>query len=268
MDIANKLLFSLLNRARRHRLNRSLFRKALPGLGIGWYGDLDHTGEAALVRHVLPRLAAAPVVFDVGANVGDYASLVRRVRPDARVYAFEPNPKVFPTLARAAAEYGFEAVACAAGAADGETILHGQSGDTTGQGASLSSAVNDTRGSDAASVSAVPLVRLDTWAAGAGLGSIDYLKIDAEGCDLAVVEGLGAFRPDLVIYEFSDANVATRTFMKDFLARLPEYAFHRLVRDGLAPLGDYDPLYWEIFKWQNVVCIRRDGALADMPLTF
>ncbi|MEO6196442.1 MAG: amino acid adenylation domain-containing protein [Thermoanaerobaculia bacterium] len=44
------------------------------------------------------RLGEAPVVFDVGANIGMFTLFVGLHRPGARIYAFEPLPSIFGNL--------------------------------------------------------------------------------------------------------------------------------------------------------------------------
>ena len=39
-----------------------------------------------------------PIVFDVGANEGNYARLVRAYSKDAVIYCFEPHPATFKKL--------------------------------------------------------------------------------------------------------------------------------------------------------------------------
>ncbi len=59
---------------------------SIHGCWLGWY-------EKPCIEFVAPLIRPGMVAFDVGANVGYYTLLLsRRVGPQGRVIAFEPNP--------------------------------------------------------------------------------------------------------------------------------------------------------------------------------
>jgi len=58
--------------------------------------NMQTNGEEALLRRALP---AARIVFDVGANVGDWAAAALAINPAIELHAFEPSPTTFATLA-------------------------------------------------------------------------------------------------------------------------------------------------------------------------
>jgi hypothetical protein len=62
-------------------------------IGIG-SGSRVSTGEVASLR----RLPAGSVIFDVGANVGQFASLVGSTVKAPRLYCFEPAKAAFDAL--------------------------------------------------------------------------------------------------------------------------------------------------------------------------
>src|SRR6266508_3950937 len=67
---------------------------AVFGMNYGGGGDIGSSGEGWVLSEVVARACErliSPVVFDVGANVGDYSLLVRRHIPSALIYAFEPS---------------------------------------------------------------------------------------------------------------------------------------------------------------------------------
>jgi polynucleotide 5'-kinase involved in rRNA processing len=78
---------------------------------------------------------------------------------------------------------------------------------------------------------------------------IDFLKIDTEGHELAVLEGASnALKAGIIRciqFEFNEMNVVSRTFFKDFKNILKDF-------NGMLPLGD-QPVITEIFAFQNIV---------------
>jgi len=64
-------------------------------------------------------------VLDVGANTGQFASLVREALPSAQIYSFEPLPECYARLvARMRGDKRFTAFPCALGDAAGEAQMH------------------------------------------------------------------------------------------------------------------------------------------------
>lgn len=84
------------------RIRRELANRALAAR-LALAGRVHSYPEVLALRRFLASFAI-DAVFDVGANAGQYASMLRR---DARyrglIFSFEPNPQVFASLERAAA---------------------------------------------------------------------------------------------------------------------------------------------------------------------
>ena len=57
--------------------------------------DIATNGEMFVLKKYL---AAAGVVFDVGANIGDWTKTVLRISPSATVHCFEPCQETFSAL--------------------------------------------------------------------------------------------------------------------------------------------------------------------------
>ena len=62
------------------KLNRLLYDLSLRGLGVMNYADERVSGEDHFARSFLAARPEA-VVLDVGANVGDYAAMIKRIAP-------------------------------------------------------------------------------------------------------------------------------------------------------------------------------------------
>src|SRR5258708_15894523 len=82
-----------------YRMARAVFATQ----GIGWAGPangLNGSGEARFLRNYLSGIEH-PVVFDVGANVGNYALAALAGNAQAIVHCFEPSASHFQRLQRA-----------------------------------------------------------------------------------------------------------------------------------------------------------------------
>jgi hypothetical protein len=97
-----------------------------------------------------------------------------------------------------------------------------------------------------------------------GVEHVDFLKIDAEGHDLKVLQGALAYiqagKIDIIQFEFARINAVSHILMKDFHDALLGYDFYRLAVNGdLLPLGEYEPTQWELFGHQNLIAIHKES---------
>ena len=87
---------------------------------------------------------------------------------------------------------------------------------------------------------------------------IDFLKVDTEGHELAVLQGASSLIEDgrigCIHFEFNEMNIVSRVFFLDFRELLHNYKLYRLLPNGLLPLGD-SPLETELFAYQNIVAL-------------
>jgi FkbM family methyltransferase len=186
------------------RLTGPARRAGLPVLAGNGRGLRVHVGPSSLMRIVstveadveevfLDLLKPGDVVYDIGANIGWFSMLAaRRVGPDGAVYAFEPSLANAVYLRMNAATNGFDNVVVVPAAVD----------DRDGWGRfTEDSSLEGHLSSDGESL--VPLLSLDAWPEAAGCRPPDLLKIDVEGAEVGVLEGmrglLSAVRPALII---------------------------------------------------------------------
>jgi FkbM family methyltransferase len=237
--------------------------EAYRNAGILNYENSDVSGERRFLAALLDRRPDA-LVLDVGANRGDYSALVRSLSPRPTIHAFEPHPRAFAALEARAQALGIAAHHTALGDQAGEVSLFDYADEQGSEHASLYREVIEDAHRRRASAVTVPCTTLDAVVEGLGLATIDLVKIDTEGHELAVLKGaartLGRGAIEVIQFEFNEMNVHSRVFLKDFMALLPGYRFHRLLPSGAMSLDAYDPRLMEIFAFQNVVCVRGDIA--------
>jgi FkbM family methyltransferase len=154
----------------------------------------ESAGETSTLAAFSGLLRDGGVVIDVGANIGFYSlAAALDVGIAGRVLAFEPNAGAAARLRENVAINGLNnvtVVQAAAGARDGTITFHLA---TDSEASSLYAA-----GDDVATTVTVPIVTLDQYLAGAGIGQVDVLKLDAEGAEIDVLAGarLLLSRPD------------------------------------------------------------------------
>jgi FkbM family methyltransferase len=242
-------------------MNKAMYYLSLRGLGVLNSENEDATGERYLIREYLPGKVKSshPVFFDVGAHEGTVTAELLGAFPNALVYAFEPHPETFLRLKSAGfppdrVQYNNLAV----GSKPGKAILFDRADQEGSEHASIHEEVISDIHHQNATAREVSLDTLDNIAKARGVTYIDYLKSDTEGNDLAVLQGASELlltgRIGLIQFEFSEINIVSRVFMRDFRKVLAGYEFYRLLPRGLLPLGS-GVVATEIFGYQNIVAV-------------
>ncbi len=137
-------------------------------------------------------------IVEVGAYVGNHAVYYLRFMQPSALTIFEPNPAIVPLLERNLAANpcaGLTPEVHALAAGNREARFHAVSDDAENQGATHLVAADD---------GAVRSTTLDSTVRGA----VDFIKIDAEGMELEVLEGAARVvresRPKIMIEVFNE----------------------------------------------------------------
>lgn len=228
---------------------------------FGWFGGhlgsfVDrqvylHGGyEKDQIRLFLEATAGSPrrLVLDVGANVGNHSLAFRQAFE--QVHAFEPNPAIWSAFERNMAlneTKNVELHKVALSREDGAATLFSPDGGNLGMG-TLSEV--DQYDDPLRPVAKVTVVRGDTFLADRAIGPVDAVKIDVQGFEREVIEGLReTLRRDrpAVWVEIGAGSSEPFHSVGDFLAIFPWPArldAYRLRRRGpfvgwtLAPVED------------------------------
>lgn len=202
--------------------------------------DPSTNGEYLLLRSVCREVSShgRGTFVDVGANIGDWSdSLVQSWTfgepgvAQLEVHAFEPSPASFQRLTDRLAE----SVARKPGNNIATTLNDVAVGRAT---AILNlSIVSPTGGTNSlvpfedsvGEIVPVQVTTLDEYALQADLERIDFLKIDTEGNDLAVLEGasglLDSQRIRWVQFEYNHRWVSSRTYLRDVFLLAERYGY-------------------------------------------
>ena len=156
---------------------------------IYWRGWAGYEPEMAPLWFGLA--SRAEVVLDVGAHVGFYTLLAAHANSKSRIFAFEPHPAVYGRLVRNVALNGVDNVRCvqsACGAKRGAGELHEVDVPGVPSGSTLDSRFMKPEWGIRSRV--VSVVMLDEFVAGADLATVDLVKLDTEGTEPQVLEGM------------------------------------------------------------------------------
>jgi len=138
--------------------------------------------ETRFLQSVIDERA---VCFDIGANFGYFSMLMARSAPQGQVHAFEPLPLNAALLRASAVLNRFENInlmQSAVGASDGVVEF------VQAEDSAYSSMIDTARKGVAARIE-VPITRLDSYCANAGVTRIDVLKADIEGAEALMLDG-------------------------------------------------------------------------------
>ena len=245
------------------QFNAILYNLGLRGLGILNYQNDTISGEKTFLKSII-RPQGTPVIIDVGANIGDYSRRILALNSDAQIFALEPHPVNFKQLQRLVK--GRNVCTLQMGASNrNETIaLYDYEKQNGSSHASLYREVIENLHHQKAVAQEVPLVRLDNFLEQQGILWVDLLKVDTEGHELAVLQGLSTYleknyeKIGIIHFEFNEMNLISKTTFKDFFEFLPNYSLFRLLPSGeLLPLNEYSSLKMEIYAYQNIIAKLR-----------
>ena len=239
--------------------NTFLVHAGFRGLGILNYRTQTLSGERYLLHSKLPPFLGTnrPVIFDVGANEGEYSEQLLQVFSNAQIFAFEPHPMTFSRLSNRVGSKVF-VNQVALGAQVGNAMLYDRNKNGSSH-ASLDEKVLRKIHAVAQPASVkIEVNTLDAFVDLHGVQQIDFLKIDTEGNELDVLKGatrlLREDRIRFIQFEFNEMNMTRRIFLDDFREALPNHQLFRLLPQALMSV-ERVPLIQDVFAFQNFFAV-------------
>ena len=180
---------------------------------------IDYTGHQRLIEPfreepIISKFCKpGMIVFDVGANIGEWTlTMANGVGAQGRVYSFEPPPFLFDALNKTVVANQFNQVIVSPYALNDKSktmdfyIQYDENELLDARLSRLDSPADFkewiTDGKKAKKIQ-VKTITLDEFAVKEKLERLDFIKIDAEGYESAIVEGgltvLKKFRPNLIL---------------------------------------------------------------------
>jgi len=219
--------------------------------------DVGENGEIDLLH----RLAHFEfrTVFDVGANVGDWSMEALTCWPGARVHAFEVATPTFDALQANIEKRRLQ---------DRATLNRCGLGDVSGARTMYyypeqpELTCYEPRHDDfKATAFDAEIVTGDSYVGQSGVDRIDFLKVDVEGAEHLVLNGLSATiaegRVGCIQFEYGAFAIGTRFLLHDFYELLgSRYWIGKIFPTGVE-FCDYS---WRVedFRFANYLCVSRD----------
>lgn len=196
-------------------------------------------------------LENADIIFDVGANHGDFARAAAAVYPNAQIWLFEPQPALVPSLRELAGpQHGrWHVEPIGLGNVDGTLGLQIAADDGIASFVGFSQAYQRAN-PDGERIQSVQtqVKRLDTFCTQSGIKSISVLKIDVEGLEFDVLAGADNMLRSTTAIIIEVSLIRQQDEGEDALARM----ISRLTRAGFHIVDVIPSLFSRDEPWQPV----------------
>jgi FkbM family methyltransferase len=233
---------------------------------LKWFGNASYQPARNGERWLLATLGREQIrtVLDVGANVGKWSLMAADLLPQATVYALEVVPATAAALReRVGHQDRIKCFNVGLAAETGTLSVHYHGS------ASTHATFTEYPHSWAGELIDCPVMRGDEFLTREGIGEIDFLKLDVEGAEHLVLQGLDEYlrrrRVRFVQFEYGRVNVLTHFLLRDFYQLFEAYGYVvGKIYPDYVEVRDYD-LSDEDFLGPNyLACRAGDAALPSL----
>ena len=211
-----------------------------------------NNGEAALLKREIHKFSEG-VVFDIGANVGEWSKFCLSMAPNLNLHIFEPSTTTYKTLEKFKWPQNISLNNIGLGEKEENLSLN-----IFEDGSGLNS-LYPRQGigeNQVIKTETVTIKTLDDYCERHEIQCIDYLKMDVEGHELSVLKGakkmLQNKKINMIQFEYGGCNIDARVLLKDIWNFLNEhgYMISKIYPDNVKYFEKYDQRL-ENFKYSN-----------------
>lgn len=243
----------------------NVFLAVIYCMNFGAGSFVDDSGESEVLNYLFKKKKGQKIlIFDVGANVGEYSKeVIKHFENNVTIHCFEPSKATFSKLSEnLAGNNNIFINNIGLGSEHSEMTLY--TNESNSVIASLYHRQLEHLNVDMNFSETVSVSTLDQYCINNSIDQIDFLKIDVEGHEISVLKGSEAMISRGAIkaiqFEFGGCNIDSRTYFKDFFLLLnPKYNIYRVVKNGLSPITKYKEEY-ELFYTVNYFAELKDQA--------
>ncbi len=224
--------------------------------GVG-YGSASIKKELNSFKKFIPK---AKIFIDVGGNIGTYSEGIIQIYQPDEIHIFEPAKKNIDIL-KSKFNHNTKIFIndCGLSNINSNSILYSnKSGSGLG---SLTKRRLDHFGIDFSIEENINLMRFDEyWEKNIDKKIIDLFKIDVEGHELEVLEGIGNNIKNIKViqFEFGGCNIDTRTYFQDYwyFFKNNNFDIYRITPFGKQEIKKYRETN-ERFITTNYFCVNK-----------
>ena len=221
--------------------------------------DNDNINTNGELNWLKNQIKTANIIFDIGANVGDWTKLCLTLNKKSFVYCFEPSNYTFELLKKNTIDFkNITYNNIGLGSKNSIQTLH-----CVGKGFGTNS-FYQREGIDIKQSMAeqITVETLDYYCKKNEINEIDILKIDVEGHEYEVLNGAKELLKNGVIrciqFEYGGTYIDSRILLKDIFELLikNDYNLFKMYPNKLLFIEKYEQIY-ENFKYSNWVAIHK-----------
>lgn len=217
--------------------------------------DFNTNGEARLLDSALRLSCMNPVIFDVGANIGDWSRRSLCIAPQAELHLFEPSAVTYNALD--AQDWPSHVRINNFGLGEkNEALTLNIFGEKSGLNSLYARrGIGDNH---VVGTEKIKIRTLDGYCEEFGIKKIDFMKVDVEGHELSVFKGacsmLRAGNISIIQFEYGGCSLDSRVHLADIWDFLSNYGYRlaKVYPNRLQYYHEYNQKL-ESFKYSNWV---------------
>lgn len=220
--------------------------------------DIDTNGEMYFIYNNKKKF---DVIFDAGANVGEWTDLVSKIIPNARIYSFEPSLQTFKTLSTKKFVSNISLHNIGLGENDETKDFY-----IYGEDSTLNSVFSRKLPGDIYTtepkIEKAQFETLDSFCLKNKIRRISFLKIDTEGNELSVLKGakeyISSGKIDAIQFEYGGTYIDAGVLLKDIFIFFKDkpYVIYKMMQNRLQECDVYTASL-ENFQYSNYVAILK-----------
>ena len=219
--------------------------------------DIHNNGELHFLNNNAKHFE---IVFDVGANRGEWTNLLLNINKDVEVHCFEPSPFTFKKLI--ANNFPKNVICNNIGLSSKKTeatLFTFQDGSECNSLYRISGLGKMVQRKE----EKVKLDTLEDYCQKRKIDKIDFLKIDTEGHELEALKGAEQFikknKIGIIQFEYGGCDISSRTFLEDIIDFLKDldYRIYKIFPKGVKFIKEYNQDF-EDFHYANYLAIKNN----------
>lgn len=227
------------------------------------HSDFTSNGELWLLEDILP---GAKTVFDVGSFSGEWASHALNINPKIELHCFEPSQRSFQMMEKRGFRNNVVCNPFGLGSKNCQTTFFAYDELSEGNSLFQRRGIEKIVGREMKSKTEMVEIRtLDSYCKEKEVIAIDFIKIDVEGNEFAVIEGgKKMFENECVRmaqFEYGGTYIDSGALLRDFFDFFSEtnYLIFLLYPKELRLISHYDQRL-ENFCYKNFIVVNNEAA--------
>jgi FkbM family methyltransferase len=219
--------------------------------GVGYTASLDTE-----VKYLVGLHNENFTLFDIGANIGNYSLMVKKLFPKSIIYSFEPSKTTFDQLVQnTKSELSITPYQIGFGEERKQTNLYSDKA-----GSEMASTYHRQFGNAEIEFNRIETINIDTLDNWVHQNKVtpDFVKIDVEGAELSVLRGSINVLKNVkaVQFEFGGTAIDAKNHFRDYWNFFTELNFklYRYTPSGLLRIESYSERE-EIFEFMNYLAV-------------